>query len=178
MAKKNSPVVTPPSVDGLMETKLTKSEVIGLIIEDMEKNLNEQLRLVQDEIKNFSNKLPIEKLNKFVTERSRLKNFHFSSYKNDNFAAHLTWDSVGFQLADLPSWMLPFYHEHAELIKKQTSLNELINGLREREKAKNYILRQALATTDDGRDLLEMIKSFGVVLQGNLLTSGTPVNGK
>lgn len=152
-------------LDGIVETKLSKSEVINLIIDDIEAKCRVRISEIDVEQQNLAANLPKDKVRKLVFEYLTFSVHLGHSY--DQTVSIRT--GVGRLPDDLPTWLLEARDRHRALDLERTQLNKVRQAMQEKDKARNYILRHSLSSSDEGRDLMKVIENFSIGLHSQLL---------
>lgn len=156
MAKKKQEIVTAPVFNvsaEQLDTKLTRSELIDMIIEDVENEINDQIDKIKARMQELENtKLSDEDFSKI---RNSIKVKFWNS--GPNFNLHLDVD-----IEDFDS-LAPNFNEWKKLSKQ---MEELLKKKRsfDAKKAKNAIIRSILDRSADGQELLSRMKSTVIQL--------------
>ena len=171
--KKNETVATLPlTVDttGIMETKLTRSEAIELMLQDAIERVEAQLkenRQKQHDVQQLTH-AEVQQLIPLQPKRSRFApRFHIG----DNMVSvDITYDA-----SNIPQFIKDKENEYRILLGENNRLNDVLRVLQDRGKAKLTIMKQVLEGSEDGRDFLRKVESMSVSLTGRLIKASEKV---
>jgi hypothetical protein len=161
MSKNELSLIGSPSLP--VETKLTKSEVIELIIESMSSELKAQEHALEEELKTICN-FPLSEVAALLTSAT----VNIRESWNDKSKIQLSLSAELKNVGALTARVGRMHAVQAELQRIRTVRNELEGN---KQRAKNEILKRFLEQTDEGRTVLEQINSFKLKLQTKLLAA-------
>lgn len=157
---------------GLVETKLTKGEMIDLILEDVTRNANAEVTAFQQERRDVIASVPRKVLDRAIKDAE----LGLEIYSGNEYGTGCSKTTVTIRVKEVDPTNAPILLDALEqckrIDKELRRLNDVRSSLNDRTAAKNYILRTALEKSDDGRALLEQIKGFAVGLETKMLAAG------
>lgn len=155
------------NVEAIVESKLSKSEAIGLIIDAAQRRVNERIEEIGRKLNELAN----------IGHEEGMKLAHGGKVRVD----FRTWNASHghsptvviavnreYTMASMPTALLKRYSRYVELEAERGRLYSMQGALNERERAKNYVLRQTLEGTEEGRALLQALDAMSIRLGGQL----------
>lgn len=158
MAKKSVDVL-PMSVDatGIMETKLTRSEAIELMLEEAKEQISAKMAALE-------------------AERNKLRNLtkdeviELATAGRVSFSWNRKGGDVNFTTpTKLPTWFVERQKRDEELGKEISLLTHTKYALDEKGKAKLIIMKQVLEGSEEGRKFLEDVSKMALGLTTRLI---------
>ena len=144
-----------------MDTKLSRSEVIELAIEQCLTNLETQIDSLNEQKVAEKRLTPAE-----VMSIANLIDVEITNSYDDTPTFFSRMDAFGRCSKPMPALVWERYKRVEAINAKLKPLQDLRNKLRNNKStAKNIILKEILESSEDGRDLLSKIKDFSVKIE-------------
>lgn len=152
---------------GIVETKLTRTEVIDLVIQESIDRLNKRNQEIEQEQKDL---LDLDISLKHLHPLDGKVRFHPSpGYRNDPDKRPDRFD-VSFSVDVSSDDRLQDAFDAWRLLKDERDRNWVaLNALQDRARARMAILKQALEKTEDGKQLLEAVRTVSMAVGRRLL---------
>ena len=151
---------------GIVETKLTRTEVIDLVIQESIDRLNKRNDQIAEEMKELLQiDIPLRSLvpAKSVVFSPRQGYTRVGEVEENRF-------EVSFSVEVSTDRRLQDTYDAWKVLKDEQNKNyQALNALNDRARARMAILKQALENTDDGRQLLEAVKAVSMSVGRRLL---------
>ena len=177
MAKSKKKDELPLTIDvsGIMETKITRSEAIEMMLQESLEKVQRQCKELHKE-KSSLGSITVAQLIELldsVDDNSISVSFdHWYGNVNDtvNTAVRIPRKNCR-----TPQWFVERQERHKQIVLEERRLQEVEGALRDRGKAKLTIMKQVLEGNDEGRAFLKQVESMSVALNGRLLANaGVP----
>ncbi len=160
MAKKK--VTLPMTVDsnGIMETKLTRSEAIELMLEEAREQTGNRVKAIEKELHDLQHLSPDE-----------LDDLHAVA---KNAHMRIAWNgeevNVSFDVKSsaFPKWIKERRARQKDLEEERNTLYTVQRSLEDKGKAKLAIMKQVLESNDEGRKFLAQVEQMSVALSAKL----------
>jgi hypothetical protein len=164
MTKKKETLPLSVETDGLLETKLTRSEAIELMLEQA-KELNDQRLKEIDEEHRELHKITHGELVMLTEAFSKGGTIEFNGWGGGeglSFGGRLL-------LKEMPAWAKERQKRIQALADERSSLYNIQRALNDRGKAKLAIMKQVLESSAEGKAFLSQIEKMSISLNGRLL---------
>lgn len=141
-------------MDQLVETKLTKTEAIDLVVEEMKDEVNKRRLEVDAEIKRLRKDITLQELAPLFGGCTF--NVEVPSTYTEGYSVSFNTGRLG--IGRFPKELQTKLSRIAALSKEQEELGKRINELNESKgKIRNAILKTMLEGTDQGRQFLQLL---------------------
>lgn len=164
MSKNELSLISAPSLP--IETKLTKSEVIDLIIDSMTTELKQKQHVLEQELQAVSN-FSVEEITDLLVTQGAKASIR-ESWNNKTLVTVNVQALEVKPTGALKDRLTKIHAINAELTRLRQVQNELEGN---KARAKNEILKRFLEQTEEGRTVLEQINGFKLKLQTKMLAA-------
>lgn len=157
----------------VMETKLTRSEAIELMLQEAVEQTQARIQQIENEIRDLED-LSIEELRELLGCGSiGGGRIHHVTWRSE--AHNTTSASVEVSYDGAPAWLLAKRDRKFALEKERSGLYDVQRALQDKGKAKLQIMKQVLEGSEPGRAFLKQIEQMSVALTSRLFTAaGAP----
>lgn len=157
----------------LVETKLSKSELVELVIGDMRSTTRKELKNVQAEIEQINGEIILsDVLDLIVGKVSVEKPFSYREEKDDalpksyQVSVHVTQNV---SLSKFPKHVQELLKRRHALQLMEEELQSRISKLSDKGEAKNFVLKGLIEQTPEGKQFLQLLEGIKVKVDTKLL---------
>ena len=160
------------SLKDLVETKLTKGELVELVIGDMRTATRRELKAVQQEIKDITGQIKLDDLRDIlvgsitVEEPYSRSDEELTMPKNFRVSVHINGDVA---LSKMPKHVQELLKRRHSLKADEKELNDRLQKLHEKGEAKNIVLKGLIEQTPEGKQFLQLLEGIKVKVDTRLL---------
>lgn len=152
---------------GLMETKLTRSEAIELMLQQAVEQVETRTKEIETRLRELCVITP-EQVQDLLGAVHKEVLVHHRDYDNADaqVSIHVPYDSCM-----TPQWLKDGLIEYKALNEEKRRLYDVHRVLIDRGKAKLAIMKQVLEGSSEGRAFLKQIETMSVALNGKLFAN-------
>lgn len=163
------------SLKDMVETKLTKGELVDLVIGDMRSQTKRELNKVTAEMKELSQSIKLEDILPLIEGTVSVEEPYRSGDQDDSMpkqfrvSVHVKSDV---SLSKLPKEVQQVLRRRHELKLMEKELNDRLQKLHEKGEAKSYVLKGLIEQTPEGKQFLQLLEGIKVKVDTRLLLAG------
>lgn len=162
------------SLKDMVETKLTKGELVELVIGDMRTQTKRELSRVQAEQKAISEQIKLEDVLPLIDGTVTVE----EPYRHGDDGSMPTKLRVSvhvkseISLSKFPKELQALLRQRHELKETEKELNDRLQKLHEKGEAKSYVLKGLIEQTPEGKQFLSLLEGIKVKVDTRLLLAG------